>query len=196
MNPIKMKINQKKRSKRNLKIEIIKKIKILRMIKYIKKKKLWKLLKKRGKKFRRKKDNYIENIKANEEILIITKENQEKPELEKDVVEIQDQIPKEEKENIMKYIIEYLEQDKKFYLNNCEEELNKSIKEEKKKLIYVEVDENLEEISNEKEYDNNSIFIYEVKNKKFPLDGKIENKSYMKGNYLKKIDISPQIIQI
>ena len=41
-------------------------------------------------------------------------------------------MPKEEKENIMKYIIEYLEQDKKFYLNNCEEELNKSINEEKK----------------------------------------------------------------
>ena len=111
MNPLTMKINQKKRNKRNLKIEIIKKIKILRMIKYIKKKKLWKLLKKRGKKFRRKKDNYIENIKVNEEILIVIKENQEKPELEKDVVEIQDQITKEEKENIMKYIIQYLEQD-------------------------------------------------------------------------------------
>ena len=103
------------------------------MIKYIKKKKLWKLLKKRGKKFRRKKDNYFENIKANEEILIITKENQEKPELEKDIVEIQDKMPKEEKENIMKYIIEDLEQDKKFYLNFCEEELNKSIKEKEKK---------------------------------------------------------------
>ena len=90
-----------------------------------------KITKKKGKKFRRKKDNYIENIKANEEILIITKENQEKPELEKDVVEIQDQMPKEGKENIMKYIIEYLEQDKKFYLNR-EEELNKSIKERKK----------------------------------------------------------------
>ena len=133
MNPPKMKKNQKKRNKRNLKIEIIRTIKILRMIKYIKKKKLWKLLKKRGKKFRRKKDNYIENIKANEEILIITKENQEKPELEKDVVEIQDKMPKEEKENIMKYIIEDLEQDKKFYLNFCEEELNKSIKEKVKK---------------------------------------------------------------
>ena len=167
MNPIKMKINKKKRSKRNLKIEIIRTIKILRMIKYIKKKKLWKLLKKRGKKFRRKKDNYIENIKANEEILIITKENQEKPELEKDVAEIHDKMPKEEKENIMKYIIEDLEQDKKFYLNNCEEELNKSIKEEKKELIYVEVDENLEEIPNENEYDNNSISIYEIKIKKF-----------------------------
>ena len=150
MNPLKMKINQKKRNKRNLKIEIIRKIKILRMIKYIKKKKLWKLLKKRGKKFRRKKDNYIENIKANEEILIITKENPEKPELEKDVVEIQDQMPKKEKENIMKYIIEYLKQDKKFYLNNCEEELNKSIKDRKKN-----------------EYDNNSISIYEIKIKNF-----------------------------
>ena len=63
--------------------------------------------------------------------MIITKENQEKPELEKDIVEIQDKMHKEEKENIMKYIIQYLEQDKKFYLNNCEEELNKSIKEEK-----------------------------------------------------------------
>ena len=40
---------------------------------------------------------------------------------------------KEEKENIMKYIIEDLEQDKKFILNNCEEELNKSIKEKVKK---------------------------------------------------------------
>ena len=125
-----------------------------------------KITKKRGKKFRRKKDNYIENIKANEEILIITKENQEKPELEKDIVEIQDKMHKEEKENIMKYIIQYLEQDKKFYLNG-EEELNKSIKERKKKLISVEVDENLEEISNENEYDNNSISIYEIKIKNF-----------------------------
>ena len=73
---------------------------------------------------------------------------------------------KEEKENIMKYIIEYLEQDKKFYLNR-EEELNKSLKERKKKLISVEVDENLEEISNESEYDNNSISIYEIKIKNF-----------------------------
>ena len=125
-----------------------------------------KITKKRGIKFRRKKDNYIENIKANEEILIITKENQEKPELEKDIIEIQDKMHKEEKENIMKYIIQYLEQDKKFYLNR-EEELNKSIKERKKKIISVEVDENLEEISNEKEYDNNSISIYEVKIKNF-----------------------------
>ena len=39
---------------------------------------------------------------------------------------------KEEKENIMKYIIQYLEQDKKFYLNR-EKEINKSIKERKKK---------------------------------------------------------------
>ena len=75
-------------------------------------------------------------------------------------------MPKEEKENIMKYIIQYLEQDKKFYLNR-EEELNKSIKEREKKLIPVEVDENLEEISNEKEYDNNSISIYEIKIKNF-----------------------------
>ena len=43
--------------------------------------------------------------------MIITKENQEKPELEKDIVEIQDKMPKEEKENIIKYIIEDLEQD-------------------------------------------------------------------------------------
>ena len=78
-----------------------------------------------------KKDNYIENIKTNEEILIITEENKAKPELEKDILEIQDKMPKEEKENIMKYIIQYLEQDKKFYLNR-EEELNKSIKEKKK----------------------------------------------------------------
>ena len=41
-------------------------------------------------------------------------------------------MPKEEKENIMKYIIEDLEQNKKFYLNNYDEELNKSIKERKK----------------------------------------------------------------
>ena len=95
----------KKEKQKKLKNRNNKKIKILRMIKYIKKKKLWKLLKKRGKKFRRKKDNYIENIKANEEILIITKENQEKPELEKDIVEIQDKMPKEEKENIMNYWI-------------------------------------------------------------------------------------------
>ena len=73
---------------------------------------------------------------------------------------------KEEKENIMKYIIQYLEQDKKFYLNR-EEELNKSKKERKKKLISVGVDENLEEISNENEYDNNSISIYEIKIKNF-----------------------------
>ena len=59
-----------------------------------------------------KKDNYIENNNANEQILIITKENPEKPELEKDVVEIKDKIPKEEKENIIKYIIEDLEKDK------------------------------------------------------------------------------------
>ena len=97
------------------------------------KKETMKITKKKGKKFIRKKDNYNKNIKANEEILIITKENQEKPELEKDVVEIQDKMPKEEKENIMKYIIEDLEQDKKFYLNFCEEELNKSIKEKVKK---------------------------------------------------------------
>ena len=101
MNPLTTKINQKKRNKRNLKIEIIRTIKILRMIKYIKKKKLWKLLKKRGKKFRRKKDNYIENNNANEQILIITEENKAKPELEKDILEIQDKMPKEEKENIM-----------------------------------------------------------------------------------------------
>ena len=43
-------------------------------------------------------------------------------------------MPKEKKDNIMKYINEDLEQDKKFYLNNCEEELNKSIKEEEKKI--------------------------------------------------------------
>ena len=42
---------------------------------------------------------------------------------------------KEEKENIMKYIIQYLEQDNKFYLNR-EEELNKSIKERKKKINF------------------------------------------------------------
>ena len=36
----------------------------------------------------------------------------------------------------MKYIIEDLEQNKKFYLNNCEEELNKSIKERKKKINF------------------------------------------------------------
>ena len=51
----------------------------------------------------------------------------------------------------------------------------------KKKLIYVEVDENLEEISNEKEYNNNSISIYEVRNKKFPLDGKIEKQVLYEG---------------
>ena len=68
---------------------------------------------------------------------------------------------KEEKENIMKYIIEDSEQDKKFYLNNCDEELNKSIKEKIKK---TKRKKNLEEIFNEKEYDNNSICIYEVKN--------------------------------
>ena len=84
----------------------------------------------------------------------------------------------------MKYIIKDLEQDKKFYLNG-EEELNKSIKEKikkvKRKVISVEVDENLEEISNEKEYDNISISIYEVKNKKFPLDGKIEKQVLCEG---------------
>ena len=78
----------------------------------------------------------------------------------------------------MKYIIQYLEQDKKFYLNR-EEELNKSIKDTKKN-----------------EYDNNSISIYEIKIKNFLQMGKLKNKSYMKGNYLTKIDISPQIIQI
>ena len=41
--------------------------------------------------------------------------------IEKYVVEIQDKMPKEEKENIMKYIIGDLEQDKIFYLNFCEE---------------------------------------------------------------------------
>ena len=132
-----------------------------------------------------KKDNYIENNNANEQILIITEENKAKPEIEKDILEIQDKMPKEEKENIMKYIIEDLEQDKIFYLNFCEEELNKSIKEKlkktKKKVTSVEVDENLEEISNEKEYDNNSISIYEVKNKKFPLDGKIEKQVLYEG---------------
>ena len=80
-----------------------------------------------------KKDNYIENNNANEQILIITEENKAKPELEKDILELQDKMPKEEKENIMKYIIEDLEQDKIFYLNFCEEELNKSIKEKLKK---------------------------------------------------------------
>ena len=71
-----------------------------------------------------KKDNYIENNNANEQILIITEENKAKPELEKDILKIQDKMQKEEKENIMKYIIEDLEQDNKFCLNNCEEELN------------------------------------------------------------------------
>ena len=132
-----------------------------------------------------KKDNYIENNNANEQILIITEENKAKPEIEKGILEIQDKMPKEEKENIMKYIIEDLEQDKIFYLNFCEEELNKSIKEKlkktKKKVTSVEVDENLEEMSDEKEYDNNSISIYEVKNKKFPLDGKIEKQVLYEG---------------
>ena len=133
MNPSIMKKNQKKRNKRNLKIEIIRTIKILRMIKYIKKKKLIKLKKKMKNNSENKKDNYIENNNANEQILIITEENKAKPEIEKDILEIQDKMPKEEKENIMKYIIEDLEQDKIFYLNFCEEELNKSIKEKLKK---------------------------------------------------------------
>ena len=80
-----------------------------------------------------KKDNKIENNNKNEEILIITEENNEKPELTKDEVEIQNNMAKEEKDNIMKNIIEDLEQDKKFYLNNYEEELQESIIEKKTK---------------------------------------------------------------
>ena len=121
----------KKKKQKKLKNRNNKKDKNTKNDKIYQKKETMKITKKRGKKFRRKKDNYIENIKANEEILIITKENQEKPELEKDIVEIQDKVHKGEKENIMKYIIKDLEKDKKFYLNR-EEELNKSIKERKK----------------------------------------------------------------
>ena len=44
-----------------------------------------------------KKNNYIENNNVNEQILIIIKENQEKPKLEKDIVEIQDKMHKEGK---------------------------------------------------------------------------------------------------
>ena len=134
----------KKEKQKKLKNRNNKKDKNTKNDKIYPKKETMKITKKKGKKFIRKKDNYNKNIKANEEILIITKENQEKPKLEKDIVEIQDKMHKEEKENIMKYIIQYLDQDNKFYLNR-EEEINKSIK-GKKKVTSEEVDENLEEI--------------------------------------------------